>query len=109
MADLTGEVEDDLTIANQNLHGCPVADVGDVHAHPILDAGKVEHVAAGLRNHRVDDEHVRSEIHERPDQIAADEAQASGDEDAFTSIEIAMGVRHGRSLEAPPTGTAGSG
>src|SRR6185437_15361209 len=79
VAHLAGEVENDLAIADQDLHGRSVSYVRNVHAHPVGDAMEVEQIAAVLGNHGVDEEHVRSELDEPPYEIAADEAQASGD------------------------------
>src|SRR5205085_9932460 len=76
VAHLPGEIEDDLAIAHQDVHRALVADVADVDADTILDAGDVEQVAAVGGDHGVDDQDVGPELDQLPHQVAADEAEA---------------------------------
>ena len=62
VADLSGEVEDDLAVLHQVVHRARLPHVGDVDAHAVLDAGDVEQVAAVVGNQRVDEQHVGAEL-----------------------------------------------
>ena len=64
VADLPGEVEDDLAVLDQRVHRRLIAHVGDVDAHAVLDAVEVEAVAAVVGIERVDDQHVGAGVDE---------------------------------------------
>ena len=49
VARLAGEVEEDVLVADEVAEAVLVADVGDVHGQPVLDAGDVVEQAAVLR------------------------------------------------------------
>jgi hypothetical protein len=67
------------------------------HASRILDAVQVEAIPAVIRDERVDDEDVRSDVHELTREIAADEPEAAGDHHAPAAIEVEMRRIHARS------------
>jgi hypothetical protein len=50
VADLAGEVEDDLLIAHQVIHRAGLTHIGDVDADAVFYAGDVEQVAAVFRD-----------------------------------------------------------
>ena len=91
VADLPGEIEDDLAVAHEVVHRARLPDVGDVDAHAILDARDVEEVAAVVGNERVDEQDVGAEIDEAAREVAADEPEPAGDHHAAAAIELARG------------------
>ncbi len=63
VADLAGQVEDHGLVVDQSLHRKDVADIdrADGQARVVLDWLDVEPVAAGIRDERVDDQHLRAQ------------------------------------------------
>ena len=96
VADLAGEVEDDVAVAHQVVHRRLLADVGDVDAHAVGDAVDVEQVAAVVGDQRVDEQHVGAELDELAREVAADEAEAAGDHHAAAAVELAVVGAHAR-------------
>ena len=104
VADLPGQVEDDLAVPHEVVHRGRLAHVGDVDADAILDAGDVVEVAAVVGDQRVDEQHVGAELDQRVREVAADEAEAAGDHHAAAAVELArvmsLSVRDGRGARA---------
>ena len=71
----------------------------DIDAEAVFDAVEIEQVAAVLRDHRVDDQHVGAQIDQPAREIAADEPQTARDQYAPSSVVPAVPIGHGRSLE----------
>ena len=90
VADLAGEIEDDVLIAHQVIHGALLPHVGDVDAQPVLDAADVEQVAAVVGDQRVDDRARGRRARRAGAQVAADEAQAAGDHHRAIAVEGAV-------------------
>ena len=67
-----------------------VAHVGDVDAERVLDAVDIEEIAAVVRDHAIDEQHVCAELHQPARQVAADEPQPAGDQHAAAAIELAV-------------------
>ena len=110
VADLSGEIEDDLATAHEIVHRAGLAHVGDVDAHAIFDAGDVEQVAAVVGNQRIDEQDVGAELGEASRQVAADEPKPASDHHAAAAIEL--GVAHADDglparLEVLPCGSRG--
>ena len=82
VARLAGEVEEDVLVANEVAEAVLVADVGDVHRQPVLDAGDVVEQAAVLGHERVDDRDHRAQLEQLAREVGADEAEATGDQNA---------------------------
>ena len=61
----------------------------------------VEEVAAVVGNQRIDEQHVGAERDELAREVAADEAEAAGDQHAATAIELAIAA-HGWSDPGGP-------
>ena len=80
VADLPGEVEDDLAIAHEIVHRARLTDVGDIDANAVLDACDVEEIAAVIGNERIDKESVGAERRKPVGKVAADEACCPCDE-----------------------------
>ena len=99
VADLPGEVEDDLLVLHQEVHRALVADVGDVHPYVTIDAVDVVQVAAVVGDERIDQQHVGAQDDELPGEVASDEAQTTGDHHPAAAVEVEIaGVGHFRSV-----------
>ncbi len=112
VAHLAGEVEDDLAIANQVVHGAFLADVGDVDANFVGDAVDVEEIRARSGNERVHQQHVGAELDEAVGDVAADEAEATRNHHAAAAIERLRRRRHSTRCPAllrDVSSTAGAG
>ena len=88
VADLPGEIEDDLAVAHEIVHRARLADVGDIDADTVFDARDVGEVAAVVGDERIDEQHVGAEIGEPAGEIAADEAEPARDHHAPAAIEL---------------------
>ena len=55
---------------------------------------------------RIDEQHVGAQVHQAAGQVAADEAQAAGDQDAAAPVELAVGDAHGAATCRPAAGAA---
>ncbi len=111
VADLAGEIEDDVLILDEHVHRVSVAQIGDVHANPILEAADVEVVAAVVGEQRVDQQNVGAKRGKLVGQVAADESEAARDHHAPAAVEIPIGHRYPRSSgpawpTAAPAGTS---
>ena len=106
VADLPGEIENDVAILHQVVHRRLLPDVRDVHANAIGDAVDVEQIAAVVGNQRVDEQDVGAERDELVGEIAADEAEAAGDHHAAAPIELSVGHGHVRGELGPGTSPA---
>ena len=99
MARLAGEVEEDVLVADEVAEAVLVADVGDVHRQPVLDAGDVVEQAAVLGHERVDDRDHRAQLEQLAREVGADEAEAAGDQNAPAGERGSqIGADHGRWL-----------
>ena len=97
MTDLAGEVEDDLPVAHQIVHGALLPDVGDVDAHAVGDAVDVEQVAAVIGDQRVDQQtRLRRAATSCSREVAADEPETAGDHHATAVVKGAVIHAHGR-------------
>jgi hypothetical protein len=94
MAHLSRQVEDDLAVPHQMIHGALLADVGDVDAHPVGDAVDVEEVGPGVGDERVDQQEVGAQLDQGASQIAPDESEAARDHDAPAGVERSVVVGH---------------
>src|SRR5687768_2814817 len=74
---LSGEIEDDLSIADEMVHRAFLPHIGDVHANFVCDAVDVEEIRSGTGNERIHEQDVRAEIHETAGDVAADEPKAA--------------------------------
>jgi hypothetical protein len=90
VADLAGEAEDHVAVANEIVHRRLLPDVGDVDLHALGDPVDVEKVAAVVGNQRVDQQHAGAEIDQRAREVAADEAEAAGDHHGAVAVERAV-------------------
>ncbi len=88
VAHLPGEVEDDLPVSHQVVHGALLANVCDVDPQSGFEAGNVEQVAAVIGDERVNEQDVGAERRERPREIAPDKAKPTRDEHAAPAIEV---------------------
>jgi hypothetical protein len=52
-----------------------------------VDVGDVEQIAAVVGNQRIDDQDLRAEIDELVREVAANEAEAAGDQHAAAGVE----------------------
>src|SRR5205807_219197 len=95
-AHLAGQIEDDRSIPHEIVHRRLLPDVGDVHPNAVGDAVEVEEMPAGLRDERVDDEHVGAELDELAGEIAADEAEPARDENRLAPVKGTIVLVHGR-------------
>ncbi len=84
------EVEHQVAVLHEIVHRELVADIRDVHRDAVFKACDVVEVAAVLGNQRIDQEHVRTEVDQPPGNVASDEPESTGDEDAFARV----GGRH---------------
>jgi hypothetical protein len=73
VADLAGQIEDHVAIADEMVHRRLLTDVGDVDADAVGDAVDVERIAAGVGQERIDEEHVGAERHQLVREVGADE------------------------------------
>jgi hypothetical protein len=61
VANLPGQIEDEVLPLHQIAQPMLVAHVGDVDPQPIFEAVDVEDVAAVLRDQRIEDQHLRAQ------------------------------------------------
>jgi len=83
MARLSGEVEQVVLTLDQVSHAELIPNIGDVDSNPVFITFKIKEVAPILRNKAVYDRHSSPDIGQRPGQVASDETQPPGDEDAL--------------------------
>ena len=94
VAHLAREVEDDLAVPHEMIHRAFLADVRDVDAHPVGDAGDVEEIGARIRDERVHQEDIGAQLDEPHGDVAADEAEAAGDHHPAPAVILEVRLRH---------------
>ena len=78
--DLAGQVEHVVLAADEPIHRVAIADIAEVHNHPILDRGDVEEIPAVFRDHGIDQRDVGSRCDQLNGKGRADEAEPTGDQ-----------------------------
>ena len=81
--DLGGQVEDDVLPRDEPPHDRLVPHVGDSRSRPGSDLGDVGEIAPVAFDHRVAEGDARALVTSRVAEVGADEAEASGDQDAL--------------------------
>jgi len=106
VARLPGEVEEHVLASDELAHAVLVADVGDIDRDVFLDSADVEEVAAVLGDQGVDQHDLSgAQGQETPGQVAPNESQAAGDENAEPTESLS---RH-RAAPLPRQGRARPG
>ena len=105
MAGLRRQVEQKILAGKQMRQRKSATDIGNVDRHPIAHVGDVGEIAAIIRDHAVDEEHLGPKRDETPSDRGADQAQSAGNHRPGASIGIqarvsarshssSLGIRH---------------
>ena len=82
---LRRQIEQQILSSKQVAQCLAVADIGDVDPHPVADIRDIGEIAAGLRRHAVDEQHLGAKPDKPPGQRRADQADPAGDHRALAA------------------------
>ena len=91
MADLAGEVKEQLMALDEGTHRIRIAYIGNVDVEALFVARKVKAITAVVTDQRVDHGDLCTQINQPPRQVGADKTQPASDEHTAVGVIGEMG------------------